>query len=148
MQRRRPRADRLAASRHLGTMVRLPGSSLALLCALLHAVAPWGAHRPDRPKQCDAPQSVSRGGLFFGFVVSFDRSTSLLSRKLMVNGHTCCRHPNGIVSLKTCRWRNNSETISHFGMNRRDGKITKSFIIIVQRMRSNITTFYTSELFL
>ncbi|XP_062419541.1 metalloprotease TIKI2 [Pungitius pungitius] len=38
-------------------MVRLPGSSLVLLCALLHTVAPWGAHRPDRPKQCDAPRS-------------------------------------------------------------------------------------------
>ncbi|KAM8875073.1 metalloprotease TIKI2 [Spinachia spinachia] len=40
-------------------MVRPPGSSWVFLGALLHAVAPWGAPRPDTPRQCDAPQSQS-----------------------------------------------------------------------------------------
>ncbi|KAI9547581.1 Metalloprotease TIKI2 [Dissostichus eleginoides] len=40
-------------------MACLPGFSWVFLSALLHAVAPWGAHRPDRPRQCDAPKSQS-----------------------------------------------------------------------------------------
>ncbi|XP_068447478.1 metalloprotease TIKI2 isoform X2 [Clinocottus analis] len=38
-------------------MVCLPGFSVVFLCALLHSVAPWGARRPERPRQCDAPQT-------------------------------------------------------------------------------------------
>lgn len=49
-------------SAHLGTMVCLPGFSWVFLSALLHSVTPWGAERPDRPRQCDAPKSVSRVG--------------------------------------------------------------------------------------
>lgn len=40
-------------------MACLPGFNWVFLSALLHAVAPWGAHRPDRPRQCDAPKSQS-----------------------------------------------------------------------------------------
>ncbi|XP_041791500.1 metalloprotease TIKI2 isoform X1 [Chelmon rostratus] len=40
-------------------MVCLPGLSWVFLSALLHTVAPWGAQRPDRPRQCDAPKSQS-----------------------------------------------------------------------------------------
>ncbi|XP_005920923.1 metalloprotease TIKI2 isoform X1 [Haplochromis burtoni] len=40
-------------------MVVLPGISWVFLSALLHAVAPWGADRPGRPRQCDAPKSQS-----------------------------------------------------------------------------------------
>uniref|UniRef100_A0A3B4U0E3 Metalloprotease TIKI n=1 Tax=Seriola dumerili TaxID=41447 RepID=A0A3B4U0E3_SERDU len=40
-------------------MICLPGFSWVFLSALLHAVAPWGAQRPDRPRQCDAPKSQS-----------------------------------------------------------------------------------------
>ncbi|XP_071382232.1 metalloprotease TIKI2 isoform X1 [Centroberyx affinis] len=40
-------------------MVCLPGLSWVLLSALLHPVAPRGADRPDRPRQCDAPKSQS-----------------------------------------------------------------------------------------
>ncbi|XP_059196643.1 metalloprotease TIKI2 [Centropristis striata] len=40
-------------------MVCLRGFSWVFLSALLHNVAPWGAHRPDRPRQCDAPKSQS-----------------------------------------------------------------------------------------
>lgn len=40
-------------------MVCPPGFSWVFLSALVHAVAPWGAHRPDRPKQCDAPKAQS-----------------------------------------------------------------------------------------
>ncbi|XP_030583668.1 metalloprotease TIKI2 [Archocentrus centrarchus] len=40
-------------------MVFLPGMSWVFLSALLHAVAPWGADRPGRPRQCDAPKSQS-----------------------------------------------------------------------------------------
>ncbi|XP_075944701.1 metalloprotease TIKI2 isoform X1 [Anarhichas minor] len=40
-------------------MVCLPGFSLVFLSALLHTAAPWGAHRPERPRQCDAPKSQS-----------------------------------------------------------------------------------------
>ncbi|KAF3834859.1 hypothetical protein F7725_027417 [Dissostichus mawsoni] len=46
------------ASCHLHTMACLPGFSWVFLSALLHAVAPWGAHRPERPRQCDAPKST------------------------------------------------------------------------------------------
>ncbi|XP_034035695.1 metalloprotease TIKI2 isoform X2 [Thalassophryne amazonica] len=41
-------------------MVCVPGFGWVLLGALLHPVAPsWGADRPDRPRQCDAPKSQS-----------------------------------------------------------------------------------------
>ncbi|XP_029356172.1 metalloprotease TIKI2 [Echeneis naucrates] len=40
-------------------MICPPGLRWVLLSALLHAAAPWGAHRPDRPRQCDAPKSES-----------------------------------------------------------------------------------------
>ncbi|XP_067453226.1 metalloprotease TIKI2 [Thunnus thynnus] len=40
-------------------MVCLPGFIWVFLSALLHPVAPWGADRRDRPKQCDAPKSQS-----------------------------------------------------------------------------------------
>uniref|UniRef100_A0A8D0A9Z9 Metalloprotease TIKI n=1 Tax=Sander lucioperca TaxID=283035 RepID=A0A8D0A9Z9_SANLU len=40
-------------------MVCLPRFSWVFLSALLHTVAPWGAHRPDRPRQCDTPKSQS-----------------------------------------------------------------------------------------
>ncbi|XP_056235204.1 metalloprotease TIKI2 [Seriola aureovittata] len=40
-------------------MICLPGFSWVFLSALLHTVAPWGAQRPDRPRQCDAPKSQS-----------------------------------------------------------------------------------------
>ncbi|KAM8745135.1 metalloprotease TIKI2 [Acanthopagrus schlegelii] len=40
-------------------MVCLPGFSWVFLSALLHTAAPWGAHRPDRPRQCDPPKSQS-----------------------------------------------------------------------------------------
>ncbi|XP_029002339.1 metalloprotease TIKI2 [Betta splendens] len=40
-------------------MVRLPGPSWVWLSAVLHTVAPWGADRAGRPRQCDAPQSQS-----------------------------------------------------------------------------------------
>ncbi|XP_029904730.1 metalloprotease TIKI2 [Myripristis murdjan] len=40
-------------------MVYVPGLSWVLLSALLHPVAPRGADRPDRPRQCDAPKSQS-----------------------------------------------------------------------------------------
>ncbi|XP_060889143.1 metalloprotease TIKI2 [Labrus mixtus] len=40
-------------------MVCLPGFTVVFLSALLHQAAPWGAGRPDRPKQCDAPKSQS-----------------------------------------------------------------------------------------
>ncbi|XP_029988698.1 metalloprotease TIKI2 [Sphaeramia orbicularis] len=40
-------------------MVCPPGFSWVFLSALVHTVAPWGAHRPDRPRQCDAPKSQS-----------------------------------------------------------------------------------------
>ncbi|XP_076009301.1 metalloprotease TIKI2 [Genypterus blacodes] len=40
-------------------MVYLQGISWVLLSALLHPVAPRGAERPDRPKQCDPPKSQS-----------------------------------------------------------------------------------------
>ncbi|XP_074491599.1 metalloprotease TIKI2 [Sebastes fasciatus] len=40
-------------------MVCLPGFSWLFLSALLHTVAPWGAHRPERPRQCEAPKSQS-----------------------------------------------------------------------------------------
>ncbi|KAF3690980.1 Metalloprotease TIKI2 [Channa argus] len=40
-------------------MICLPGLSWVLLSALLHTVAPWGAERPDGPRQCDAPKSQS-----------------------------------------------------------------------------------------
>ena len=43
-------------------MVCLPGFGWVFLSAVLHAAAPWGAGRPDRPRQCDAPKSVSRVG--------------------------------------------------------------------------------------
>lgn len=40
-------------------MVCLPGFSVVFLSALLHTVAPWGAHPPERPRQCDAPKTQS-----------------------------------------------------------------------------------------
>ncbi|XP_053178435.1 metalloprotease TIKI2 [Scomber japonicus] len=40
-------------------MVCLPGFIWVFLSALLHPVAPWGAQRRDRPKQCDTPKSQS-----------------------------------------------------------------------------------------
>ncbi|XP_026161358.1 metalloprotease TIKI2 [Mastacembelus armatus] len=40
-------------------MVCRPGLSWVFLSSLLHTVAPWGADRPDRPRQCDAPKSQS-----------------------------------------------------------------------------------------
>ncbi|KAM3619600.1 uncharacterized protein V6R79_010714 [Siganus canaliculatus] len=40
-------------------MVCLPGLRCVFLSALLHIAAPWGAHRPDRPRECDAPKSQS-----------------------------------------------------------------------------------------
>ncbi|XP_071343782.1 metalloprotease TIKI2 [Trachinotus anak] len=40
-------------------MICPPGFSWVFLSALLHTVAPWGAERPDRPRQCDAPKSQS-----------------------------------------------------------------------------------------
>lgn len=36
-----------------------PGLCWVFLSALLHTAAPWGAQRPDRPRQCDAPKSQS-----------------------------------------------------------------------------------------
>ncbi|XP_068599736.1 metalloprotease TIKI2 [Brachionichthys hirsutus] len=38
-------------------MVCLPGFNWVIVSALLRAVAPWGAQRPDRPRQCDLPKS-------------------------------------------------------------------------------------------
>lgn len=46
----------------LATMLCVPGFRWVFLNALLHTVAPWGAQRPDRPRQCDAPKSVSQLG--------------------------------------------------------------------------------------
>ncbi|CAF93407.1 unnamed protein product [Tetraodon nigroviridis] len=40
-------------------MLCVPGFRWVFLNALLHTVAPWGAQRPGRPRQCDAPKSVS-----------------------------------------------------------------------------------------
>uniref|UniRef100_A0A3Q3XPS9 Metalloprotease TIKI n=1 Tax=Mola mola TaxID=94237 RepID=A0A3Q3XPS9_MOLML len=40
-------------------MVCAPGFSWIFLSALLHTVAPWGAQRPDRPRQCEPPKSQS-----------------------------------------------------------------------------------------
>lgn len=40
-------------------MVCLQGISWVLLSALLHPVLPWGAHRPERPRQCDPPKAQS-----------------------------------------------------------------------------------------
>ncbi|XP_069006421.1 metalloprotease TIKI2 [Embiotoca jacksoni] len=40
-------------------MVFPPGFSWVFLSALLQTVAPWGADRPGRPRQCDAPKSQS-----------------------------------------------------------------------------------------
>ncbi|KAM9849202.1 metalloprotease TIKI2 isoform 2-T2 [Aulostomus maculatus] len=40
-------------------MVHLQGFSWVFLSALLHPVAPWGADRVDRPRQCDPPKSQS-----------------------------------------------------------------------------------------
>ncbi|XP_060934728.1 metalloprotease TIKI2 isoform X2 [Limanda limanda] len=40
-------------------MLWSPGLRWVLLCALLHAAAPWGARPADRPKQCVAPKSQS-----------------------------------------------------------------------------------------
>ncbi|GLD50227.1 metalloprotease TIKI2-like protein [Lates japonicus] len=53
------RLSQVSKKCHLDTMVCLPGFSWVFLCALLHAVAPWGAERRDRPRQCDAPKSQS-----------------------------------------------------------------------------------------
>ncbi|XP_008334542.1 metalloprotease TIKI2 [Cynoglossus semilaevis] len=49
-------------------MVYLPGLSWVLLSALLHTVAPWGAERPDRPRQCRVPQSQSDMNSFLWMV--------------------------------------------------------------------------------
>lgn len=40
-------------------MVFPPGFSWVLLSALLQNVAPWGAHQPARPRQCETPKSQS-----------------------------------------------------------------------------------------
>ncbi|KAK2835602.1 hypothetical protein Q5P01_016086 [Channa striata] len=45
-------------------MVRVPGLSCVLLCALLHTAASWGAERSDRPRQCDAPKSQTEMNSF------------------------------------------------------------------------------------
>lgn len=55
----------LQVSNNIDGMLVLPGISWVFLSALLHAVAPWGADRPGRPRQCDAPKSVSRVGRAF-----------------------------------------------------------------------------------
>lgn len=52
---------------HLDTMLCVPGFRWVFLNALLHTVAPWGAQRPDRPRQCDAPKSVSQLGHVFWY---------------------------------------------------------------------------------
>lgn len=49
---------------HLDTMLCAPGFRWIFLNAVLHTVAPWGAQRPGRPRQCDAPKSVSSLGHF------------------------------------------------------------------------------------